>query len=148
MPDFTSDSLPFIPGKAQLLHPGNDLTIIATGHLVWEALQAAHSFMERGISARVLNMHTIKPIDTQAILDAARETGAIVTAEEHQISGGLGGAVAEVIVKNHPIPMEFIGMHDHFGESGQPGELMEKSGMKFHHILEAGSRLINLKNNR
>ena len=136
MPDFTTEEMGFIPGKAQLLHPGNDLSILATGHMTWEALNAARMLGEQGIHARVINIHTIKPLDEEMIIRAARETPMIITAEEHQVAGGLGSAVAEVVVKNHPVPMHFIGMHDHFGESGQPAELMEKFGMTARSIFE------------
>jgi transketolase len=129
MPDFTDEGMPFVIGKAQVMHPGNDITVIATGHLVWEALQAARHLREKGISARVVNMHTIKPIDRDAILEAARETGRIITAEEHQVNGGLGSAVAEIVTQYHPCKVIRIGMKDRFGESGNPRELMEKYGM-------------------
>jgi transketolase len=129
VPDFTAEDQKFKIGKSELMHEGNDVTIIATGHLVWEALQAAYSLKERGIQIRVINMHTIKPIDKEAVIKAARETGRIITAEEHQVTGGLGGAVAEVVSSNYPVPVQFIGMPDCFGESGRPAELMEKYGM-------------------
>ncbi|NQV02088.1 MAG: transketolase family protein, partial [Bacteroidia bacterium] len=129
MPDFTSENQVFEVGKAQQLLSGNDVTIIATGHLVWEALQAAYMLKEEKISARVINMHTIKPVDKEILIKAARETGAVVTAEEHQVNGGLGGAVAEVLACEYPVPMKFIGMPDRFGESGEPRELMKKYGM-------------------
>ncbi len=129
VPDFTDENQEFEIGKGQLLKEGNEVSIIATGHMVWEALQAAYRLENKGISARVINIHTIKPIDIEIIIKAAKETGAIVTAEEHQIMGGFGSAVAEVVVQNYPIPMEFIGMNDCFGESGKPEELMLKYGM-------------------
>jgi transketolase len=129
VPDFTPDDQEFIIGKSQLLHEGNDATIIATGHMVWEALQAAEMLAERGKYIRVINMHTIKPIDEETIIKAAKETGFIVTAEEHQVTGGLGSAVAEVVVKTSPVKMKMIGMPDCFGESGKPEELMEKYGL-------------------
>lgn len=139
MPDFTTESMGFEIGKSQILKAGDDLTIIATGHLVWEALQAADILETRGIMARVINMHTIKPLDKVAIIAAARETGFIVTAEEHQINGGLGSAVAEVVVQHHPVPMAFVGMSDRFGESGDPRQLMEKFGITASAIVEAAS---------
>jgi transketolase len=129
VPDFTHENQKFEIGKSDLIHEGNDVTIIATGHMVWEALQAAYALKGKGINVRVLNMHTIKPIDKEAIIKAAMETGRIITAEEHQVTGGLGGAVAEVVSSNHPVPVHFIGMPDCFGESGQPVELMEKYGL-------------------
>ena len=143
MPDFTTGTDEFLIGKSQLLHKGNDLAIIATGHLVWEALQAADLLEKQGIGARVINMHTIKPIDQDAIIKAARETGAIITAEEHQVHTGLGSAVAEVVVQHHPVPMAFIGVPDCFGESGEPRQLMEKFGLTGAAIAEAAVRLLD-----
>lgn len=145
VPDFTDESMKFVVGKGQLLCSGNDLTLIATGHMVWEALQASLLLKKIGIHARVINLHTIKPIDEEIILSAARETGAILTAEEHQVQGGLGSAVAEVIVTHHPVPVEFIGVQDRFGESGQPDELMEKFGLKAHHIAGKAVEMMNKK---
>ncbi len=129
VPDFTIENQNFEIGKAQTMVEGNDLTIIATGHLVWEAIIAAGKLKDKGINARVINLHTIKPIDEEAIIKAARETGIIITAEEHQIQGGMGSAVAEVVVKEYPVPMDFIGMKSSFGESGKPEELLKKYGM-------------------
>ncbi|MCD4746468.1 MAG: transketolase family protein [Bacteroidales bacterium] len=145
VPDFTQEEMKFKIGKSQILNEGDDLTIIATGHLVWEALQAAYSLNKKGISVRVINMHTIKPIDEDIIIKAAKETGKIITAEEHQIFGGLGSAVAEVVVKHYPVPMDFIGMNDSFGESGKPDELMEKYKMTSKHIIEKANKLIKRK---
>ena len=142
MPDFTSHDMDFTVGKAQMLKDGHDLTIIATGHMVWEALEAAAILETRQIRSRVINMHTIKPIDSEMIIRAAMDTGAIVTAEEHQVSTGLGSAVAEVIVQHYPVPMAFIGMHDQFGESGIPRQLMEKFGLTATAITEAAIRLL------
>ena len=136
VPDFTGEDQKFEIGKSDMMHEGKDATIIATGHMVWEALQAAYALREKGIHVRVLNMHTIKPIDKDAIIKAARETGYIITAEEHQVTGGLGGAVAEVVSSNYPVPVHFTGMPDCFGESGQPAELMEKYGMTSRAIQE------------
>jgi len=135
MPDFTSAEMGFEIGQAQLMRKGSDLAIIATGHMSWEALQAAYELEKEGIHARVLNIHTIKPLDEAAIVLAARECGVIVTAEEHQVAGGLGSAVSEVISKQYPVPMEFIGMPDRFGESGTPAELMHKFGLTSSDII-------------
>jgi transketolase len=146
MPNFTSDSQDFIIGKAQKLKEGTDISIIATGHLVWESILAAKELDKIGISAEVINMHTIKPIDKDAIIETAKKTGAILTAEEHQMTGGLGSAVAEVIVKKHAIPMDFIGMPDSFGESGQARELMDKYGMNANTIIQKAKELIERKN--
>lgn len=145
VPDFTDENQDLTIGKGQLLNHGSDLTIIATGHMTWEALQAAYLLEKEKIHARVINIHTIKPIDEEIILKAARETGAILTAEEHQVTGGFGSAVAEVVVKNHPVPMDFIGMPDCFGESGQPAELMHKYGLTAHHIAEKAKTLLHRK---
>lgn len=145
VPDFTDENMGFDIGKSQLLHQGSDLTIFATGHLTWHALQAAYLLKEQDISARVINIHTIKPIDKNAIINAAKETGAILTAEEHQIFGGFGSAVAEVVVKNYPVPMDFVGMNDSFGESGKPFELMQKYGMTTENIILKAKELIKRK---
>jgi transketolase len=142
MPNFTSFNLDFEIGKAQTLKQGNDITIIATGHLVWEALEAAKELEKENISARVLNIHTIKPIDKEAIIKAAKETGKIVTAEEHQIIGGLGSAVAEVLAENYPVPIKMIGINDSFGESGNASELMDKYGLRSKNIIEFAKELL------
>ncbi|MDD2963128.1 MAG: transketolase family protein [Bacteroidales bacterium] len=145
VPDFTLLDQDFKIGKGQLLREGSDVSLIATGHLVWEALLAAEKLEQQGIKARVINLHTIKPIDEEIIQTAARETGLIVTAEEHQITGGLGSAVADVVVRNQPVPMAFVGMPDRFGESGQPRELMEKYGLTAQNIFHKAIELIKLK---
>ncbi|MFC1731796.1 transketolase family protein [candidate division KSB1 bacterium] len=147
MPDFTDENMDFKIGQGQLLHEGNDLCIIATGHLVWEALQAAFKLKEKNIQAKVINIHTIKPIDKELIIKAAKETRAIITAEEHQITGGLGAAVAEVIVKEFPVLMDFIGMPDCFGESGPPYDLMEKYGMTSKTIIQKALKILKRKTN-
>jgi len=141
MPDFTLTEDGFTIGKAQLMKEGDDLAILATGHMVWEALVAASLLEQEGIQARVLNFHTIKPLDREAIIKAAKETGKIVTAEEHQITGGLGSAVAEAVAAHYPVPVRFVGMHDCFGESGKPQELMEKYGLSAKAILNAAKLL-------
>jgi len=145
MPNFTDRSQDFEIGKAQLLRKGTDLSIIATGHLVWESLLAAEDLAKQGISAAVINMHTIKPIDKDIIIDAAKNTGAIITAEEHQITGGLGSAVAEVVVQNCAVPMDFVGMPNSFGESGKAMELMDKYGMNAQAIIKKAKSLIKRK---
>ena len=137
MPDFTSAEMGFEAGKAQLFHEGSDVAIIATGHMTWEAMQAAIELQKEGIHARVINMHTIKPLDESAVIIAARECGAIVTAEEHQVAGGLGSAISEVISENYPVPIEFVGMQNSFGESGPPLELMKKFGLTSENILKS-----------
>jgi transketolase len=145
MPDFTFPDQDFTIGKAQTLRSGSDLTIISTGHMTWEALVASEILNEQGISARVLNFHTIKPADTEAVLAAARETGAIVTAEEHQVTGGLGSLVAEILVQHCPVPVEFVGMPDRFGESGPPAQLMKKFGLSADNIAAKAIRVLSRK---
>lgn len=135
----------FVIGKAVLMRPGNDITFIANGIMVYEALQAAAELAAEGIAARVLNMHTVKPLDVEAILAAAAETGAIVTAEEHNVIGGLGGAVAEVLGENLPVPLKRVGIRDCFGESGSPVELMEKYGLTSLHLVEAAREVLRRK---
>ncbi len=129
VPDFTLPEMELNLGKGQTLKEGNDLSIVATGHMVWEALQAAYSLEKKGIRARVINLHTIKPIDKDILINAARETGKILTVEEHQIHGGMGSAVAEIISQHHPVKMKIMGFPDQFGESGTADELLQKYGL-------------------
>ncbi len=143
VPLITDEKTPFVVGKAEVFREGSDVAIIACGLMLWEALQAAEELQAKhGISARVINNHTIKPIDVKTITDAARECGAIVTAEEHQVYGGLGSAVAEVVVKNQPVPMEFIGVTDRFGGSGEPEELMGLFGLTWKEIYSSALKAI------
>jgi transketolase len=134
VPMFTTPDSPFTLGKANQLTDGTDVAILACGSMVWESIRAAEELAKRGINARVINIHTIKPIDVEAITTAARECGCIVTAEEHQVHGGLGGAVAEVTAKNAPVPIEFVGVKDSFGGSGEPEELMEYFGLTWKEV--------------
>ncbi len=145
VPVVTSESTPFTFGKGEVFAEGTDLTIIACGVMVYEALRAHETLAVRGISARVVNLHTPKPIDAALIERCARETGAIVTAEEHQVNGGLGGAVAEVIVRTHPVPMEFVAVMDRFGQSGKPAELMDAFGLRAKDIVAATERVLKRK---
>ena len=147
VPIFTPEDQTFEIGKAIQLQEGTDVTIIATGHLVWEALEAAKALNEKGISADVLNIHTIKPLDDNAILKSINKTGCVVTAEEHNYLGGLGESVARVLVKNNPAPQEFIATNDTFGESGKPQQLMEKYGLNYKSIVESSIKVIERKNN-
>ncbi len=142
VPDFTSVDQDFTIGKGQQIKSGDDLTIIATGHMTWEALKAAIILEKENINARVINIHTIKPLDEAIIIKAAKETGAIVTVEEHQVNGGLGSAVAEVVVRHCPVRIETVGMNDCFGESGQPAELMEKHGLTAGNIATKAKELL------
>lgn len=143
--DTTPEGYQFKPGKSQELAQGTDVTIIACGALVGPAVAAGKSLAEAGISARVINMASIKPIDVEAIVKAAKETGAIVTAEEHNIIGGLGSAVAEVVAQEAPVPMNFVGVKDTFGESGTPKELMAKYGLTAEDIVAAAKDVITRK---
>lgn len=146
VPNFTPVDSGFQIGKAQLLVEGKDVSLFATGHLVWKAIQAAEILEEKGISAEVINIHTIKPIDDKAVLDSAKKTGAVVSAEEHQISGGLGDSIAQLLVRNWPVPMEYVGVDDSFGESGKPDELMSKYGIDTTNIVEAAEKAVSRKN--
>ena len=132
-------------GKGVTLKEGNDLTIIATGIMVDAALEASEVLKEEGINARVINIHTIKPIDSELIIKAAKETGAIVTAEEHNIIGGLGSAVSEVVTENYPVPVLKVGVKDTFGESGKPNQLLEKYGLTSKDIIEISKKALNCK---
>ncbi|MCS7092023.1 MAG: transketolase family protein [Patescibacteria group bacterium] len=147
-PVMTTDDTPFEIGKAIVFWESKnpEVTIIACGSLLYEALIAAKDLDKNGIGSIVINNHTIKPLDRSAILSAVKKTNAIVTVEEHQISGGLGGAISEFLAQNYPVPIEFVGVHDSFGESGVPGELLEKYGMKSRDIVNAVKRVIERKN--
>ena len=145
VPVITTEETPFEIGKAEVFYQGSYVTVIATGQMVYKALQAAKFLKEQNISVRVINCHTIKPIDKEMILKAAEETGAIVTAEEHQVTGGLGGAVAEVLSQNYPVPLKIIGVEDSFGESGEPNELLEKFGLTKEAIIKAVTQVLRMK---
>lgn len=145
MPVFITEDTPFVIGKALMLNEGADVSIFATGHLVWKAIEAGHILAERGIDAEIINIHTIKPLDEAAILQSVRKTGCAVSAEEHQISGGLGDSIAHVLCRNYPAPMEMVGVRDTFGESGTPDELMEKYGLTTHAIVAAALQAIQRK---
>jgi len=147
-PLMTTDKTPFKIGKAETFWEDRDpqVAIIAAGPLLYEALLAAKKLSISKINSLVINCHTIKPIDEQAIIKAAKVAGAVVTVEEHQITGGLGGAVAEALARNYPVPIEFIGMPDSYGESGEPDELLKKYGMKAVNIVEAVKKVIKRKN--
>lgn len=144
-PVITSEESPFEIGKANILRRGKDAAIIACGPLLYNALVAAEELAEEGIECAVINNHTIKPMDEKTIIEAAKSSGAIVTVEEHQIMGGLGSAVAEVLAKNFPAPIEFVGVDDRFGESGKPEELIEKFGMGAENIKKAVKKAIKRK---
>lgn len=146
VPNFTPADQQFEIGKALLLKEGKDVSIFATGHLVWKALKAAEALWEKGIDAEIINIHTIKPLDDAAILASVAKTGCVVSAEEHQRNGGLGDSIAQVLVLHHPAPMEFVAVNDSFGESGTPEELMKKYGLDTPDIISAVERVIGRKN--
>lgn len=143
VPVFYGEDSEITLGKGNLIRDGRDVTVIATGIMVSEAAAAAEKLAEDGIDVRVIDMHTIKPLDEEIIIKAAEETGAIVTAEEHSVIGGLGSAVAEVVVRNHPVKMSMVGQKDTYGESGKPDELKKKYGMTFDDIIKAVKELIS-----
>ena len=145
VPIFISEDTPFQIGKALMLNEGKDVTILATGHLVWEAIQAGEMLAEKGIDAEIINIHTIKPLDKEAILKSVAKTGCVVTCEEHQYNGGLGDSVAQLLALNNPKPIEYVGINDKFGESGKPEDLMVKYGLKSQNILEAVEKVIKRK---
>lgn len=145
VPVFMPENEAFIIGKAIQLTDGKDVTIIATGHLVWEALQASEALEQIGISAEVINIHTIKPLDSEAILKSVSKTNCVVTAEEHNIFGGLGESVARLLVQHLPVPQEFVAVNDSFGESGTPAQLMEKYGLDKNAIINAVQKVIARK---
>ncbi|MEN9978546.1 MAG: hypothetical protein RLZZ493_528 [Bacteroidota bacterium] len=145
VPIFVQPDAKFIIGKADVLTEGTDVTIIACGHLVWKSIEAAQELAAMGISAEVINMHTIKPLDEKAILDSVRKTKCVVTAEEHMLNGGLGEAVSQVLTRNFPAPQEYVGVNDSFGESGTPDELMVKYGLDTVNIVAAAKKVIERK---
>jgi transketolase len=144
-PIFTPSDQKFEIGKAWKMIEGTDVTIFATGHLVWEAVVAEAMLREEGISAEVINIHTIKPLDEEAVLASIKKTGCAVSAEEHQYNGGLGDSIAQTLVRNHPAPLEFIGVNDSFGESGTPTQLLEKYGLNAENIVKAAKKAIARK---
>tara|TARA_B100001113_G_scaffold337749_1_gene319287 strand:+ start:117 stop:1052 length:936 start_codon:yes stop_codon:yes gene_type:complete len=145
VPNFTDINQNFEIGKAICLEEGNDITIIATGHLVWEALEAAKILRESNISAEVINIHTIKPLDKNAIINSVSKTKCVVTAEEHMLNGGLGDSVAQLLCRELPTPIEMVGVNDTFGESGTPRQLMEKYGLTSNDIINATNKVLARK---
>ena len=145
VPVFTDQNQTFEIGKAVHMIEGNDVTIVATGHLVWEAIEASKILLEKGVSAEVINIHTIKPLDTNAILKSVAKTRCIVSAEEHNYLGGLGESISRVLVENDPVPQEFVATNDTFGESGTPKQLMEKYGIDSQAIITSSLKVIKRK---
>jgi transketolase len=145
VPNFTDANQNFEIGKAVMLQEGTDVTIVATGHLVWKAIEAAEQLFEKGIKAEVINIHTIKPLDNDAILKSVAKTKCVVTAEEHQMNGGLGDSVAQLLARELPTPQEFVAVNDSFGESGTPDQLMEKYGLSVSAIINSVNKVISRK---
>ncbi|WP_066839050.1 transketolase family protein [Rufibacter ruber] len=145
LPVFTPADQEFVIGKAWMVNEGTDVSIFATGHLVWEAIKAGEKLAEMGISAEIINIHTIKPLDEEAVLMSVAKTGCVVSAEEHNRLGGLGDSIAQLLVKNTPVPMEYVAVNDSFGESGPPAQLMKKYGLDDAHILKAVQKVMARK---
>lgn len=143
--NFTPEDIPFEIGKAVVLKEGTDVSIFATGHLVWESLLAAEALEKKGISAEVVNIHTIKPLDEEAVLKSIAKTGCAVTAEEHQVFGGLGESIAGLLARKHPTPLEMVAVNDSFGESGTPDDLMKKYGLKSENVVAAANKVLTRK---
>ncbi|MBC3541800.1 transketolase family protein [Rufibacter sediminis] len=145
IPVFTPADQEFVIGKAWMVNEGTDVSIFATGHLVWEAIKAGEKLAEMGISAEIINIHTIKPLDDEAILKSVAKTGCVVSAEEHNRLGGLGDSIAQLLAKNTPLPMEYVAVNDSFGESGTPEQLMKKYGLDDEHIIKAVQKVMERK---
>ncbi len=145
VPNFTEANQTFVIGKAIVLNQGADVSIFACGHLVWEALEAGKILYKEGINAEIIDVHTIKPLDAECILNSVMKTGCAVTAEEHQMNGGLGESITRLLAQNFPAPVELIGVNDRFGESGTPAQLMEKYGLNAQNIVKAVQKVLKRK---
>ena len=145
IPVFTPEDQKFEIGKAWMVNEGTDVTIIATGHMVWRAIEAGEKLAELGIDAEIINIHTIKPLDEEAVLKSVAKTGCVVTAEEHNRYGGLGDSIAQVLTRNNPVPQEYVAVNDSFGESGTPDQLMKKYGLDTEDIIKAVQKAIKRK---
>ena len=145
VPNFTNEKEKFEIGKGILMQEGEDVTIVATGHLVWQALKAGEELKKIGISAEIINIHTIKPLDSKIILNSVAKTGCLISAEEHNYYGGLGESISRVLAQNNPVPQNFIATNDTFGESGTPEQLMEKYGLNAQSIIKSASEIIKRK---
>lgn len=144
-PNFTAEDQQFKIGKAQVLAEGKDVSIIACGHMVWLAVEAARALEAKGISVDLINMHTIKPLDEAAVIKSIKKTGCVVTAEEHQVNGGLGDSIANVASQHYPVPHEYVAVMDTFGESGKPTDLLKKYGLTTEHIIAAAEKAVKRK---
>jgi transketolase len=145
VPNFTDENQKFVIGKADMINEGKDVTIIATGHLVWKAIEAGRILLEKGINPEIINMHTIKPLDKKAVLDSVRKTKCVVTAEEHMMNGGLGDSIAQLLSKEMPAPIEMVAVNDQFGQSGKGEELLTKYHVNTPDIVAAVERVITRK---
>jgi transketolase len=145
VPNFTPADQKFEIGKAVILNAGTDVTIFATGHLVWKAIEAGEQLAAKGISVEIINIHTIKPLDNEAVLASAKKTGCVVTAEEHQMNGGLGDSIAQLLARELPTPLEMVAVNDSFGESGTPDQLMTKYGLDAVNIVNAVNKVMKRK---
>ncbi len=145
VPNFTPENPDFVIGKADVLHDGSDVTIVATGHLVWKALEAAKILLANGITPEVINYHTIKPFDSETLVKSVKKTRCVVSCEEHQRNGGLGDSVAQVLSQHYPAPQEYVAVNDSFGESGKPDELMTKYGIDTQNIVDAVNKVVSRK---
>lgn len=145
VPNFTAPNQKFEIGKALVLNEGADVSIFCTGHLVWKAIEAGHLLAEKGIDAEIINIHTIKPLDEEAVLKSVAKTRCVVTAEEHQMNGGLGDSIAQLLVRNTPYPLEMVAVKDSFGESGTPEDLMKKYGLDTPDVVKAAMRVLERK---
>ena len=145
VPIFIPENTPFEIGKCLLIQEGTDVSIFATGHLVWEAVEAAKILNEHGISVELINIHNIKPLDEKCILSSVAKTKCVVTAEEHQVAGGMGESIAQLLALKNPTPIEFVAVDDKFGESGKPLDLMKKYGLHSSNIIEATHRVLKRK---
>ncbi len=144
-PIFIDANQKFEIGKALMLNEGTDVSIFATGHLVWKAIQAGEQLAEMGINAEIINIHTIKPLDERAVIESARKTGCVVTAEEHQMNGGLGDSICQLLARNYPTPVEMVAVKDTFGESGTPDDLLKKYGLDAPDIVKAVQAVMKRK---
>ncbi|MBT3209937.1 MAG: transketolase family protein [Bacteroidetes bacterium] len=145
VPNFTDENQKFEIGKAVKMLEGSDVSIFATGHLLWKAIEAYEELNKKGISAEIINIHTIKPLDTHAILESVKKTKAVVVAEEHLMNGGLGDSIAQFLCGNCPLPVEFVAVDDKFGESGTPNDLLKKYGLEAQNIVEAAEKVLSRK---
>jgi transketolase len=145
VPVFTDPDQKFEIGKAWMVNEGTDVSIFATGHMVWKAIEAGELLAEAGINVEIINIHTIKPLDEEAVLKSVAKTGCVVTAEEHNRIGGLGDSIAQLLARNNPVPQEYVAVNDSFGESGTPDQLMKKYGLDTEDIIKAVNKVIKRK---